>query len=102
MHQAWPQEGVLLGLLPTADLAAVIGLLQALGFDLYAPEMVAHLTHPDSLLHGLQEFREHLGGQLTIMLLTGIGQGLEVHTIDEALMAEAVRRLQQYNLVPAG
>ncbi len=94
----------MLGLLPAADLAAIIGLLQALGFDLYAPEMAAHLTepsHPDSLLHGLQEFREHLGGQLTIMLLTGIGQGLEVHTIDEALMADAVQRLQQYSLVPA-
>jgi 3-dehydroquinate synthase len=93
----------LLGLLPAAELAAIIGLLQALGFDLYAPEMALHLTepgHPDSLLHGLQEFREHLGGQLTIMLLTGIGQGLEVHTIDEPLMAEAVRRLQQYSLVP--
>ncbi len=86
------------GLLSAAGLAEIIAVLQALGFALYAPEMSAHLaeaTHPDSLLHGLQEFREHLGGQLTIMLLAGIGQGVEVHEIDDQLMVEAVRYLQR-------
>ena len=87
----------LLGRLPAAELNEIIDLLQALGFALYAPEMSAHLTdvsQPASLLHGLQEFREHLGGQLTIMLLASIGQGVEVHEINEALMAEAVHYLQ--------
>jgi 3-dehydroquinate synthase len=89
------------GLLSAADLAEIIALLQTLGFALYAPEMSAHITEasqPTSLLHGLQEFREHLGGQLTIMLLTGIGQGKEVHEIDEALMADAVKYLQRCEL----
>lgn len=86
------------GHLPAAALAEIIDLLQALGFALYAPEMAAHLTdvaQPASLLHGLQEFREHLGGQLTIMLLAGIGQGVEVHEIDEALMAQAAQYLER-------
>lgn len=85
------------GLLSAAELAEIISLQQALGFALYAPEMSAQLaeaSHPASLLHGLQEFREHLGGQLTIMLLTGIGWGVEVHEIDEAVMAKAVKYLQ--------
>jgi len=89
------------GRLPAAELNEIIALLQALGFALYAPEMAAHLaeaSHPASLLHGLQEFREHLGGQLTIMLLAGIGQGVEVHEIDEALMADAVKYLERYEL----
>jgi 3-dehydroquinate synthase len=30
----------------------------------------------------LDEFREHLGGQLTLMLLTGIGRSKEVHQVD--------------------
>jgi len=88
----------LAGLLPAAALAEIIDVLRALGFALYAPEMAAHLadaTHPASLLHGLQEFREHLGGQLTIMLLKGVGQGLEVHEISEQLIAEAVQYLQE-------
>ena len=88
----------LLGLLPAAALADILAVLRALGFALYAPEMsndLADAQQPDSLLHGLQEFREHLGGQLTIMLLRGVGQGVEVHEIDEQLMAKAVQYLQE-------
>jgi 3-dehydroquinate synthase len=40
------------------------------------------------VLKGLSEFREHLGGQLTIMLLKGLGQGVEVHEMD----ADGIRR----------
>ena len=32
---------------------------------------------------GLREFREHLGGELTITLLRDIGRGEEVHVMDE-------------------
>ncbi|SMB99556.1 3-dehydroquinate synthase [Hymenobacter roseosalivarius DSM 11622] len=88
------------GRLTVAELAEIIAVLETLGFELYAPEMVEHLTdagHPQSLLHGLQEFREHLGGQLTIMLLDGIGTGVEVHEIDDKLMVEAVHQLQRYS-----
>jgi 3-dehydroquinate synthase len=36
------------------------------------------------LLRGLQEFREHLGGDLTITLLQSLGVGVEVHQMDAA------------------
>jgi 3-dehydroquinate synthase len=52
-----------------------------------------HLNSPgnkESILHGLQEFREHLGGELTIMLLDRIGNGVEVHEVDMALYREAI------------
>jgi len=42
------------------------------------------------VLQGLREFREHLGGELTITLLSDIGIGVEVHEIDEAMMLEAI------------
>ena len=32
-----------------------------------------------AVLDGLAEFREHLGGELTITLLAGVGRGVEVH-----------------------
>ena len=47
------------------------------------------------LFEGLQEFREHLGGELTIMLLKGIGQGVEVNSIDGELMKESIAILAQ-------
>jgi len=47
------------------------------------------------VLQGLRDFREHLGGELTITLLAEIGTGLEVHEMDEALVAEAIAWLKQ-------
>ncbi|RYD88537.1 MAG: 3-dehydroquinate synthase, partial [Sphingobacteriales bacterium] len=41
------------------------------------------------ILAGLDEFREHLGGQLTIMLLSAVGEGVEVHEIDTELLKQA-------------
>ncbi len=68
----------LAGFLLRPDWLRIVTLLENLGFSLYAPE----LDDPARVLEGLQEFREHLGGRLTIMLLWAIGQGLEVHEID--------------------
>jgi 3-dehydroquinate synthase len=52
-----------------------------------------------ALLTGLQEFREHLGGRLTITLLEGIGSGFEVHDVDEAVLVEASALLQRRTMV---
>jgi 3-dehydroquinate synthase len=49
------------------------------------------------LLSGLQEFREHLGGELTIMLLQQTGKGIEVHEVDDALMLKAISLLKEMN-----
>jgi 3-dehydroquinate synthase len=89
----------LVGMLSENELEQILNVIRTLGFALYVPEMNRHLenaSHPDSLLHGLQEFREHLGGKLTIMLLERIGRGVEVHTMDNNLVVAAVKRLQQY------
>jgi 3-dehydroquinate synthase len=40
------------------------------------------------------EFREHLGGRLTIMLLSGIGRGVEVHAMDEERIEASIARLR--------
>ena len=46
-------------------------------------------------MEGLREFREHLGGELTITLLSELGVGVEVHEIDEPMMLEAITWLKQ-------
>jgi 3-dehydroquinate synthase len=81
------------GLLPEADWRRILALLSAVGFELSAPELSEHLESPDSpacVLTGLEEFREHLGGELTIMLLRGIGQPCDVHEIDRNVMMRSI------------
>lgn len=87
----------LAGLLPRPAWKRVINLLLAFGFTLYVPELSRYLKQrndPRCILQGLNEFREHLGGQLTIMLLKRIGQGIEVHEIDEALVKESIALIE--------
>ena len=78
------------GMLSEADLHRIIKLLLQIGFDIYTPE----LAEPD-LLRGLDEFQEHLGGQLTIMLLEEIGRGVEVHEMDKSLIQQAIGQLAE-------
>lgn len=84
------------GRLAAADLERILRMMETVGFSLYVPELDVHaddLEHPSCVFRGLEEFREHLGGRLTIMLLEGIGRGVEVNAVDHALYREAVRRL---------
>jgi 3-dehydroquinate synthase len=79
----------LAGLLPATVCARVLALLAAFGLPLYAPE----LEHP-GLLDGLAEFRQHLGGPLTLTLASALGASVEVHRVDLGLMRRAVRELR--------
>jgi 3-dehydroquinate synthase len=47
------------------------------------------------VLDGLEEFREHLGGELTVTLLKGIGQGFEAHDMNLPRVIEAICELKQ-------
>ncbi|MEM1068305.1 MAG: 3-dehydroquinate synthase [Planctomycetota bacterium] len=49
----------------------------------------------DRLMVGLEEFRQHLGGRLTITMLRDVGDPINVHEIDHAAMKEAIRRLSE-------
>jgi 3-dehydroquinate synthase len=47
------------------------------------------------VLQGLADFREHLGGELTITLLAGIGKGIEVHEINDDWVTQSSAWLKQ-------
>ena len=83
------------GYLPPAEAARILDLLECLGFDLFAGELF-HENAPGQLLllTGLEEFREHLGGELTITLLRHIGEGFEVHEMALPLVERAMRELR--------
>jgi 3-dehydroquinate synthase len=73
---------------PTAE--RIIALVEAIGFTTYAPE----LDQPEIMLAGLEEFREHLGGELTVTLVPEIGQKLEVHEMQSDWILAAVAELR--------
>lgn len=88
---------MLTGRLKEEDLERILTVIRQLGFNTYVPELSMGLTESKShsILKGLTEFREHLGGNLAIMLLEGIGKGVEVSSMDEDIVIEAVYILKQ-------
>lgn len=105
MHALCHGEAVALGLrldshysnvsgrLGAAELERIATLLDAIGLPRWTPALLDAIGGTSALLRGLDEFREHLGGELTITLLDEIGRGVEVHEIDRARMAECVEAL---------
>lgn len=86
----------LIGWIDAATAERVLSLLEALGFELFNDELLQNSADGHLLLlEGLEEFREHLGGELTVTLLQGIGQGVEVHEIQPELVARSINLLHQ-------
>jgi 3-dehydroquinate synthase len=86
---------VLAGLLPAGQDERVAALLERLGFRLYHPA----LNEPDAdgrpaILEGLDEFRQHLGGELTVTLLGAVGVGVDVNRIDPSLVRRSLEWLR--------
>lgn len=77
------------GRISELDFNRIIQLMHTLGFELFAPELQG-----ENLVQGLKEFQEHLGGQLTIMLLEMLGKGIEVHEMDHDLIFKSVEILR--------
>ena len=75
--------------LPCKDAKRIIECLIKLGFSFDAPE----LKDTDVLFQGLEEFRQHLGGRLTVTMLERVGHPINVHMIDEDPMRQAIDRV---------
>lgn len=80
-----------IGWLKEDELRRTVKLLQALNLDIFHP-----LLKDPALMKGMVEFREHLGGELTIMMLKGIGKGENTHTINESIMMQCIHLLEEY------
>ncbi|WP_081669157.1 3-dehydroquinate synthase [Photobacterium halotolerans] len=72
-----------IGLLSPSDQQRLIQLLTALGFSLWHPALdQCDKQGQPVVFQGLEDFRQHLGGQLCVTLLSSVGVGIEVHDID--------------------
>jgi 3-dehydroquinate synthase len=83
-----------IGLLGVKSAERILNLLEKLGFELFADELLnTDANGRLQVLAGLEEFREHLGGELTITLLQEIGCGVEVHEMNLQKIVEAIHEL---------
>lgn len=72
----------------TAD--RTLDILQRLQLPIYDAAL-----SEEAVFDGLEEFRQHLGGELTITLLSQLGQPRNVHEIDRGAMREAIAALSR-------
>jgi 3-dehydroquinate synthase len=83
-----------IGLVPSALAERVLAVISGLGLATFHPA----LDQRDAcgrrvVLDGLEEFREHLGGRLTVMMLGEIGRGVDVHELDVEALGRCIDRL---------
>ena len=74
----------------------ILRLLTTLGFEVFAPELdYCDEGHQPAVLNGLEDFREHLGGKLTLTMLRRIGEGAEIHEVSLPKMTAALSELRR-------
>jgi len=84
------------GYIDASSAERVLSLLEALGFELFASELRhSNSEHSLLVLEGLEEFREHLGGELTITLINAIGRGFEIHEMNLPRVIRAIEELRE-------
>lgn len=73
------------GLLAAGDAERVLSLIEGLQLPVWHEALELRDSRGRRrVFNGLEEFREHLGGELTVLLLRETGVGVDVHEIDEA------------------
>ncbi len=79
------------GYLQESEIERILNCILSLGFDISYDQM------NEKIISGLEEFREHLGGNLTIMLLKELGLGFEVHEMDQELVLKSIDYINQFS-----
>jgi 3-dehydroquinate synthase len=88
------------GMLAAGEDERIYRLLKRVGFHLWHPAMERRDAAGRLLvLDGVEEFRQHLGGELSVTLLRGIGVGEEVNAIDCVEVGRAIAWLRRREAV---
>ena len=88
------------GLLRDCVAERVIDVISGLRMPLWHPALDLRDAAGRRLVHaGLEEFREHLGGELTVLLLRDAGTGQDVHALDEGLVDACLDTLRDHQAV---
>ncbi|MCW8132215.1 MAG: 3-dehydroquinate synthase [Planctomycetota bacterium] len=80
-----------MGLITEAERDRVCAAMEAAGLDLWHPMLARpHAELGLEVVKGLEEFRQHLGGRLTLAMPDGLGRKRDVHALDHAHIREGV------------
>ena len=93
---------VRIGLLERQTAEEILSLIETVGFSLWSEHLDRSERGKPVVLAGLEEFREHLGGQLTITLIPDIGEKLEVHEMNESAILDSLEELRVRSAKVAG
>lgn len=88
-----------IGRLTAAEADLIVGILAQCGFRLY--DEVLDLRGADgrrTVYLGLEQFREHLGGELTLAMPDGLGARRDVSTFETEACERALARLRRWRL----
>ena len=84
-----------IGLLPERDAERVLSVIEGLGLPVWHEALdLRDIRGRRRVFRGLEEFREHLGGELTVLLLRELGVGVDVHEIEEAVWERCAEDLK--------
>jgi 3-dehydroquinate synthase len=90
------------GILDAATAERILSLIEGIGFATFSPHLLEKGRSEDAvILDGLEEFREHLGGELTVTLVPEIGRKIEVHEMDRGLILDALNDLRTRRSAPS-
>ncbi|MEO8614451.1 MAG: 3-dehydroquinate synthase [Luteolibacter sp.] len=83
------------GLLKFSLADRILDVLDALQLSIYHPALDwLDENGRRRVLDGLDEFQEHLGGELTVLLLEDLGQGVDIHQLDVNLLGDCIAELR--------
>jgi len=89
--------------LDRATAQRILAVLETIGFQLWDDALeMRERDGRHTLIAGLREFREHLGGELHITLLRDIGASFEVTAMDETTVLESIGDLARLRAASIG
>ena len=81
------------GIISDDDCNRILSLIKSVGFEVFDDDLTRVESGRSVILQGLEEFREHLGGILTITLVPEIGRKIEVNDMDESEVLKSIDEL---------
>lgn len=83
------------GIIDAETCERVLKLIERIGFATYSAHLLDNgRSGEPAILEGLEEFREHLGGELTVTLVPKIGEKIEVHEMNRVKILNALVELK--------
>jgi 3-dehydroquinate synthase len=85
-----------LGVVSRDELESVLDAMERAGLELWHDVLTARGASGElELMVGLERFREHLGGELTLAMPDGLGRRRDIHELRRDTVARALARLER-------